>query len=51
MQDTELILNHVNPNIHVTGQGEARHRNMRLKFGSCQATTIQLTNCRFRVVT
>jgi hypothetical protein len=34
----ELILNHVNPNIHATGQGEARHRKYkRLKLGGSQA--------------
>jgi hypothetical protein len=34
----EVILNHVNPNVHGTGQGEARHRTYkRLKFGGGEA--------------
>jgi hypothetical protein len=34
----ELILNYVNPNVHGTGQGEARHRKCkRLKSGGGQA--------------
>jgi hypothetical protein len=35
---TEVLLNHVNPNVRGTGQGEARHRKYkRLKLGSGQA--------------
>jgi hypothetical protein len=34
----EVILNHVNPNVHDTVQGEARHRKYkRLKLGGGQA--------------
>jgi hypothetical protein len=34
----EVILNHENPNVRVTGQGEARHRKYkRLKLGGGQA--------------
>jgi hypothetical protein len=34
----EVILNHLNPNIHSTGQGEAMHRKYkRLKLGGDQA--------------
>jgi hypothetical protein len=34
----EIILNHVNPNVHGIGQGEARHRKYkRLKLGGGQA--------------
>jgi hypothetical protein len=34
----EVILNHVNPNVSGTGQGEARHRKYkRLEFGCGQA--------------
>jgi hypothetical protein len=42
---TEVILNHVNPSVRGTGQGEARHRKYkRLKLGSGQAyMTVQLT--------
>jgi hypothetical protein len=35
---TEVILNHVNPNLHGIGQEEARHRKCkRLKLGDSQA--------------
>jgi hypothetical protein len=34
----EAILNHVNPNVHTTGEGEARHRKYkRLELGGGQA--------------
>jgi hypothetical protein len=35
---TEVIVNHVNQNVHGTGKGEARHRTYkRLKLGGGQA--------------
>jgi hypothetical protein len=38
MQDTEVILNHVNPNVHGIGQREAMHKKYkRLKLGGGQA--------------
>jgi hypothetical protein len=49
----ELILNHVNPNVRGTGQGEDRHRKYRrlkLGFGQACPMTVQLTNCSFRVI-
>jgi hypothetical protein len=46
----EVILNHVNPNVHGTGQGEANHRKYRrLKLGTSQAYD-HSANCTFRVV-
>jgi hypothetical protein len=37
-QQAEVIQNHVNPNVHNIGQGEAQHRKYkRLKLGSGQA--------------
>jgi hypothetical protein len=46
----EVILNHVHPNVHGIGHGEARHRKYkRLKLGD-RPTTVHLTNCSFRVV-
>jgi hypothetical protein len=47
----EVTLNHLNPNVCGTGQGEARHsKHMRLKLGGSQAYDHYLTNCSFRVV-
>jgi hypothetical protein len=38
MQNTEVILNHVNPSVHDAGQGEVRHRKYkRLKLGGGKA--------------
>jgi hypothetical protein len=38
MQDTEVILKHLNRNVHGIGQGEARNRKYnRLKLGGGQA--------------
>jgi hypothetical protein len=46
----EVIPNHVNPNIHGIGQGEARHRKYkRLKLCGGQAYD-RSANCSFRVV-
>jgi hypothetical protein len=47
----EVILNHVNPNIRGTGQGEARHgKYKRLKHGGGQAYD-RSADCSFRGVT
>jgi hypothetical protein len=48
----EVILNHVNPNVCGTGQGEAMHRSIRgLNLAAVRPMIIQPTNCSFRVVT
>jgi hypothetical protein len=50
-KQTEVILNHVNPNVHAIGQGEARHRkNKRLKLVDVWPTSFQLINWSFKVV-
>jgi hypothetical protein len=47
----EVILNHVNPNVRDSGQGEPCIRNIRgLNFAVVRPTTDQLPNCSFRVV-
>jgi hypothetical protein len=46
----EVILNHVNPNVHGIRQGEARHRKYeRIKLGGSQAYD-RSANCSFRVI-
>jgi hypothetical protein len=51
MQGTaEIILNHVNTNLHGIGQGKARHwKYKRLKLGGGQAYNCS-ADCTFRVV-
>jgi hypothetical protein len=44
----ELTLNYVNRNVRGIGQGEARHRR-NLNLAAVRPTTVQLTNCSFRV--
>jgi hypothetical protein len=41
----EVILNHVNPNVHDIGQGEARYRKYvrGLNLAAVRPTTVQLT--------
>jgi hypothetical protein len=47
----KVFLNHVNPNVCGTGQGETSHRKYkRLKLGGGQAYD-RSANCSFRVVT
>jgi hypothetical protein len=42
----EISLNHVNPNVHGIGQGEAMNRNCK----RLRPSAVQLTNCSFSVV-
>jgi hypothetical protein len=45
----ETILNHVNPNVH--GIGQEKQGIGGLNLAAVRPTTVQLTNCSFRVVT
>jgi hypothetical protein len=46
----EVIRSHVNPNVCGIGQGEAmRRKYKRLNLAAVSPTTVQLTNCSFRV--
>jgi hypothetical protein len=53
MQDiSRLILNHVNPNVHGTGQEKPGMGTIRgLNLAAVRTTIVQLTNCSFRIVT
>jgi hypothetical protein len=47
----EVILNHINPNVRGAGQGETMLRSVRcLNMAAVRPTTVQITNCSFRVV-
>jgi hypothetical protein len=48
----EVFLNHANPNVRGTGQGEAWHSMYKgLNMAAVTSTTVWLTNCNFREVT
>jgi hypothetical protein len=47
----EVIINHVNPNLHDIGEGEAILGSIRgLNLATVRPTTILLTSCSFRVI-
>jgi hypothetical protein len=46
-RQTEVILNHENPNVRAIGQGEARHRKHKRLLAAVKSTTIQVSDCRF----